>query len=277
MLARASVLSVIALLLLNLPAPHAIAAGKDAKQRIALKSGIQMAYREDGPKTGPPVILLHGLGDTGRSWSLPLHMLAQGHHLYILDLRGHGQSDAPACCYSFSDFAYDVIVFMDAKKIDRATIVGHSLGSFIAQHLAAAHPNRVNRLVLLGSSDTTVGTEFADWLWGKTEGFESGLPAPFLDEWVSNPTPVSQDFIAEVKKETEEVPVHVWKSVARVFLTENHSRSGEIKAPTLVLWERRTRYSRRFARNGSRRHCLKPCSRLILRSVTTCTGRSRTR
>src|SRR5688572_32528619 len=99
-----------------------------------------MRYVAAGPDRGAPLILLHGLGDTSRSWSLTLPELARRHRVYALDQRGHGATDAPACCYTIPDLAYDVIAFMDAMKIDKAAIAGHSMGSFVAQHLAAAYP-----------------------------------------------------------------------------------------------------------------------------------------
>ena len=212
-------------------------AGAGAKRRVDLKSGITMSYLAAGPVGGPPLILLHGLGDTSRSWTLMLPELAKNNRVYILDQRGHGETEAPACCYALPDLAYDVVTFMDTMKIERAAVAGHSMGSFISQYLAAAHPSRVSRLVLLGSADTAVGSEFVDWLWGQTRTFDAGVGAAFVDEWQSNPTPVNADFLAKVKSETAAVPVHVWRGVARTLLTEDHRRFlGEVKAPTLILW-----------------------------------------
>lgn len=207
------------------------------KRSVALKSGITMRYLVAGPEGGAPLVLLHGLGDTSRSWTLVLPDLARRHRVYVPDQRGHGATEAPACCYALPDLAHDVVAFMDAMKIDRAAVAGHSLGSFVGQYLATAYPDRVTRLVLLGSSDTTVGTDIMEWLWDKTRGFDTGISAEFVDEWQSNPTPVDPDFLARVKAETAAVPPHVWKSVARTLLTEDHRRFlGDIKAPTLVLW-----------------------------------------
>jgi pimeloyl-ACP methyl ester carboxylesterase len=213
------------------------AADGSGKRHVSLKSGITMAYQEAGPEDGPPLILLHGLGDTSRSWIFLLPELAKRNRVYVLDLRGHGQTEGPACCYALPDLAYDVVTFMDAMKIESAAIVGHSLGSFIGQHLAAAYGSRVRRLVLIGSADTTVGIEVVDWLWSQTMTFDAGLSSAFVDEWQSNPTPVNADFLAKVKSETSAVPVRVWKGVARALLTEDHRRFlDEVKAPTLILW-----------------------------------------
>jgi pimeloyl-ACP methyl ester carboxylesterase len=166
-----------------------------------------------------------------------LPALAERHRVYVLDQRGHGETQAPACCYAFADLVYDVVTFMDAMRIERAAVAGHSLGSFVAQHLAAAHPARVSRLVLLGSADTTVGNEVFDWLWGETRAFDSKVSAAFVDAWQTNPTPVDEGFMAKVKSETAAVPVHVWRNVARALLTEDHRRFlAEIKVPSMILW-----------------------------------------
>jgi pimeloyl-ACP methyl ester carboxylesterase len=215
----------------------ASAPNAEGKRKVVLKSGLAMRYVAAGPESGVPLILLHGLGDTSRSWSLTLPILARRHRVYVLDQRGHGNTDAPACCYTVPDLGYDVIAFMDARKIDKAAVAGHSMGSFVAQHLAAAYPHRVSKLVLLGSSDTTAGSETVGWLWDQARTFDKGVPAAFVDELQSSPTPVDADFLAKVKAETFDVPPHVWKGLARMFLVEDHRRFlGDIKAPTLILW-----------------------------------------
>jgi pimeloyl-ACP methyl ester carboxylesterase len=69
----------------------------------------------------------------------------------LLDQRGFGDSDRPQGGYEIRDLAADVVAFLDAASIDRATIVGHSMGSFVARCVAITFPERVDRLVLIGS------------------------------------------------------------------------------------------------------------------------------
>jgi pimeloyl-ACP methyl ester carboxylesterase len=196
-----------------------------------------MRYVQDGPSDGSPLVLLHGLGDTSRSWSLMLPALARRYRVYALDLRGHGDTEAPACCYALADLAWDVVAFMDAMNVEEAVVAGHSMGSFIGQYLAAAYPHRVSRLILLGSSDTTVGVEAIEWLWGQVATFDLCAPPAFVDEWQANATPVSPAFLAQVKIETAAVPPGVWRSVARTLMTADERRFlREIAAPTLILW-----------------------------------------
>lgn len=61
----------------------------------------------------------------------------------VVDIRGHGRSDKPECCYARIDFAYDIKLLLDTLKILKADIVGHSSGSLITQVLAEESPERV--------------------------------------------------------------------------------------------------------------------------------------
>ena len=204
---------------------------------VELKSGITVTYVQAGPADAPPLLLLHGLGDTNRSWSLMLPELAKAHRVYAFDQRGHGATSAPACCYALADLAYDAVAFLDAMKIGRATIAGHSLGSFVAQTIAAHHPQRVNRLILIGSSDTTAGQDVMEWLWAQIATFDGGPTAAFVEVWQANPTPVDAEFLAHVKRETAAVPRDVWKSIARALMIEDQRRFvREIEVPVLILW-----------------------------------------
>jgi non-heme chloroperoxidase len=207
------------------------------RRTVKLKSGVTVRYVQAGPAEAPPLLLLHGLGDTNRSWSLMLPELAKTHRVYAFDQRGHGATSAPACCYSMADLAYDATAFLDAMKIDRAAVAGHSLGSFVAQHVAAHDPQRVSRLILIGSSDTTAGLEIMDWLWAQVGTFDGGVPSTFVDEWQANPTPVDAQFIAHVKRETAAVPPHVWKGITKALMVEDQRRFVRgIRVPVLILW-----------------------------------------
>jgi pimeloyl-ACP methyl ester carboxylesterase len=111
------------------------------------------------------------------------------------------------------------------------------MGSFVAQHLAAHHPERVQKLVLIGSSDTTLGVEAVEWLWEQAGTFDRGISPTFVDVWQSNPGPVDAEFIARVKKETFAVAPHVWRGVARTLMTEDQRPFVRgIRQPTLILW-----------------------------------------
>jgi len=121
----------------------AIAAAQGPNPRpvdIRLSTGVRLSYVEKGPADGQPVIFLHGYSDSRFSYSRVLPLLPGNVRAFALSLRGHGDSDRPTSGYAMQDLAADVIAFMDAKRIVRATIVGHSMGSIVAQQVALAAP-----------------------------------------------------------------------------------------------------------------------------------------
>ncbi len=124
----------------------------DAKRYVSLSTGIKMAYVEMGNPDGPVVILQHGMTDNSRSWSLAVpYFVEAGYHVYLPDLRGMGKSDAPDGYYTTVTYATDMEAFFDAMKIDKAIVVGHSLGSFTVQTFALLFPERCEKVVLVSS------------------------------------------------------------------------------------------------------------------------------
>ncbi|MBK8784740.1 MAG: alpha/beta fold hydrolase [Anaerolineales bacterium] len=123
---------------------------------------------------------MHGMNDSSRSWSLMLPYMGNKYHIYALDLRGHGDTDKAVSGYAPQDMAGDVIAFMDALKIEKASFVGHSMGSNISQYLVIDHPERINKVVLIGtfaqgSADaSTDKPEITEWWWTTI----STLPEP---------------------------------------------------------------------------------------------------
>ncbi|MET8542997.1 alpha/beta fold hydrolase [Kitasatospora sp. NPDC004799] len=119
----------------------------DARNRTVDLPGVTLAYRESGRPDGPPLVLLHALGERATDWDSVLPGLAPGHHVYALDLRGHGDS-ARTAAYSVEAMRDDVLAFLDALGLARVDLVGHSMGGVVAYLLAQAAPERIDRLVL---------------------------------------------------------------------------------------------------------------------------------
>jgi non-heme chloroperoxidase len=124
---------------------------------VALNTGVTLSYLEQGCSNGAVLILRHGWVDSHRSFDRVLPLLPRQCHVYALDQRGHGDSDKPACCYTQGDFVADVVAFMNALGIRKATLAGHSMGTFIAHQFAVMYPHRLDRLVLIGSAPTAAG------------------------------------------------------------------------------------------------------------------------
>ena len=111
-------------------------------------NGVKHHYISKGE--GPPVVLVHGLGGTVHAWYGVVENLALHHHVVALDLRGHGRSDAGRAGVSIANYAEDVRALIEALELPAVTLVGHSMGTLIAQQLAATRPEVVDQLVLVG-------------------------------------------------------------------------------------------------------------------------------
>jgi pimeloyl-ACP methyl ester carboxylesterase len=209
----------------------------ELKRTVDLPNVQILKYVELGDPKGPPVVLLHGYTDNSRSWSLIVPYL-ESFRLFAIDQRGHGDSSKPDCCYTLTDMAYDVKLFLDALKIERATVVGHSLGSMVAQHFAANYPNRIAKLVLIGST-IKPATKRGDWLWGAIMELQAPIDpkGEFMKAWYANPNPVDAAFLEREMAESAAVPIHVWRGILKELLTNDFGRlAPDIKAETLIVW-----------------------------------------
>ena len=97
---------------------------------------------------GPPVLLIHGLGYARWGWEPVADRLAERFRVLLFDNRGIGESEVPPGPYTAAAMAEDAAQVLDEAEAERAHVVGTSLGGMVAQELALAHPERVDRLVL---------------------------------------------------------------------------------------------------------------------------------
>ena len=101
--------------------------------------------------SGPPLLLIHGLGSSGDDWAFQLPSWVQRHRLIVPDLRGCGRSDTPSGHYSIAGFALDLIRLLDRLGIERCAVVGFSMGGAVALELALTEPQRFSHLVTINS------------------------------------------------------------------------------------------------------------------------------
>jgi pimeloyl-ACP methyl ester carboxylesterase len=112
--------------------------------------GSRVNYAEMG--AGPPVVLIHGLSGCWQNWLENIPHLARRHHVIALDLAGFGESELPQEEISIPGYGRFVDAFLGAIGIERAALVGNSMGGFIAAEVALTHPSRVDKLVLVSAA-----------------------------------------------------------------------------------------------------------------------------
>jgi pimeloyl-ACP methyl ester carboxylesterase len=117
--------------------------------RFRMVHGYRRAFRVAG--SGPPLVLIHGIGDNSETWEHVIPTLAKRHLVIAPDLLGHGKSDKPRADYSVAAYANGVRDLLGVLGVQRATLVGHSLGGGVAMQFAYQFPERTERLVLVGS------------------------------------------------------------------------------------------------------------------------------
>jgi pyruvate dehydrogenase E2 component (dihydrolipoamide acetyltransferase) len=133
------------------PEEAAEEAGGPEPEKIDV-NGKQIQYLKVGEGEGPPVVLLHGFGGDINIWVFNQEALAEEHTVYALDLPGHGGSAKDVGDGGLDSFVEVVAGFLDEMGVEKAHLVGHSMGGGIAGSFALAHPDRVESLVLIASA-----------------------------------------------------------------------------------------------------------------------------
>ncbi len=123
--------------------------------------GVTLAYHVTGE--GEPVVLVAGCGQPAMSWDLGIApaLVAGGYQVVTFDNRGVGPSSSPPAPYSVATMVEDTVGLLDHLGLDRVRMAGHSMGGWIAEVLAARHPDRVEAVALLGSCNVATAWERA--------------------------------------------------------------------------------------------------------------------
>lgn len=122
----------------------------EPRDGFVVTNGLRLHYLEWGRAGSPPVLLLHGGTAHAHWWTFFVQALGPGHHVFALDLRGHGDSDwATPAAYRLTDHAADVGGVCAALNLSSVTLIGHSFGGMVAIEHAAAAPQRLAQLIIV--------------------------------------------------------------------------------------------------------------------------------
>jgi len=204
----------------------------NSKKFVELSTGIKMAYVEMGNPDGEVVILQHGMTDNSRSWSLAAPYFAKaGYHVYLPDLRGQGLTETADGFFTTLTYATDLEAFFDAMNIDKAILIGHSLGSFTVQSFLLMFPERCSKVVLVSSiplcgiQNTALYYAYQKYI-EPLKGDEHPSDA-FMDNWYacemkeSKYFDVFDTFLSNLKKEAQVLPKQSWKNIMYGLISTN--------------------------------------------------------
>lgn len=205
-----------------------------------------LAYTDRGPRTADAVVLLHSLGTDHRLWEPQLEPLAAEHRVLAPDSRGHGASGWPArdgangaSDLTLEDWSADLLRLLDHAGVERAALVGVSMGGVQALAFALHHPARTTGLVLADTFAELDHELAATKISGMSDGARNLGMAAYADDYVAQ-TFVTDPPVAgaaDVRDAIAGMTVEAYAaSVRACFGVTLGARLGEIDPPTLVLW-----------------------------------------
>ncbi|MBP6010700.1 MAG: alpha/beta hydrolase [Alphaproteobacteria bacterium] len=212
---------------------------KSLTKSVALVTGVTMPYFELGASGGMPVVFVHGLTDSHLSYGPMIEAMPESYHMFVLTMRGHGDASKPASGYVPENMAADVAAFLDAQGIDRAVIVGHSMGSIVARAFAHAYPGRALGLGLLGAFSSLHANPTVQEVFDAVDALGEEIPDDFAREWQQGSlgTPVPDDFFEMVIAETKKVPARVFRDALAGLMARDRTFTGAGSlVPTLIAW-----------------------------------------
>jgi 3-oxoadipate enol-lactonase len=206
-------------------------------------NGARINVMDEGEGAGPPLVLLHGLGGCWRDWEPQLDALRERHRVIVVEHRGHGRSDRITGPVSTDLFAADVAAVCGDLGVDRAWVVGLSMGGMIAQKLALAEPDLVAALVLCDTG-THLGERASAWLRGEADRVRAHGFLPDARGEVAGSTIWSRytlDRQPEVARtnirESQSTDPASWAEAAlAVAAHDTRDEVARIGCPTLVIW-----------------------------------------
>ena len=207
---------------------------------------------------GTAVVLLHGIGDAVETWQSNISALGEHHRVYALDMVGFGRSDKPPTQPSLPFAAQFVSDFMEAQHIERASIVGNSMGGAISLQFATQFPDKLEKLVVesgatLGKGVATFFRLFSIPLIGELLTRPSRWGTAWLLKQVAFDPALITDELVELYYQLSKLPgaQKSFLSTLRVGVNFSGQRPrfvrpivdnlGKITCPTLIIWGRQDR------------------------------------
>lgn len=210
---------------------------KQGVTRVRLRTGVTLAFVEQGDRSGTPILLLHAWAESLRCFDRLSPLLPPSLRVFALDQRGHGDADKPPDGYDLETLATDVVAFLDAVGVSSVVLAGSSSGGYVAQQVAIRNPDRVAGLVLIGSPRSLHGRPpFADEIEQLADPVDPIWVRQLL-AWFPLWHDVPDWYFEDRVREAARLPANVWQtSLAGLTSSPPPIEVGTISTPTLILW-----------------------------------------
>jgi pimeloyl-ACP methyl ester carboxylesterase len=223
----------------QVPDGEVVQVGAVEERTAMLRSGVALPYAETG-RAGRsiPVVMVHAYVESWRYFEHVLRALPESIHAFAPTQRGHRAVQGKVVGYRLSDFATDIVDFLDVVGTARAVLVGASSGGLVSQAVATSHPERVAGLVLISSPVTLTDKPGVAAMREDIMALSDPIDPRFVERFVRSTAPheVSEEFMARLVDESLGVPATVWRESFLGLLEVEPPQSLEhIRVPTLLL------------------------------------------
>jgi non-heme chloroperoxidase len=216
------------------------------EQSRDLSTGVSLPFVENGNPDGVPVLMLHGITDSWHSFELVLPHLPNWIRAIAVTQRGHGNASRPDSGYTTRHYAVDVAALADELGIERAIVVGHSMGSTNAMRFAIDFPDRTLGVVLMAPfASFSDKDEIHQFIRQEIDPLQDPIDRSVAREFQLSTLakPIPPDYLELVIDESLKLPARVWKAAFNGLMTDDYAaNTHKIKSPTLIVWGDRDAY-----------------------------------
>ncbi len=226
---------------------EAAASGGGPEPETIEAGGARLRFLKMGDAEGAPVMFIHGFGGDLNNWMFNQEVLSESHMTYAIDLPGHGGSTKAVGDGSLDVFVSAVLAFMDAQSIEKAHMVGHSMGGATALAIASDHPERVASATLIAPAG--LGSEInMDYIDGFIEQKRSRKLRAVMELLVADPGAITAEMVEDVIKFKRVDGVGPALATLRDGLMPGGQQGADLRAalstltaPVQVVWGRQDR------------------------------------
>lgn len=214
---------------------------------IRLPTGIHLQYVRRGDLSAIPIVFLHGFASSWREFEPILEHLPKDLHAIAITLRGHGKASHPETGYELAHFSADLEQLLKVLEIPEAVIVGHSMGSAVAQQFALDNPETTSGLVLVSAVYPRPGDpKLQAYFESTVSNLEDPIDPEFVRQFLASMRvkPIPEALFETFVEDALKVPARVWiQAFAGRLKNRIAEEYGRIQCPTLLIWGNRDQRS----------------------------------